>query len=718
MPALVFTAGNDSYTVTAAGNYDLSFLAGADTLTVYGGTFTTAHMGDGNDLATLRVGDASVFGELGNDRFEIYAAGIEADGGAGADIFNIRGAANVTLAGGDGVDRFNFAAAAAGALIHGGLGDDIFAGYDLTTGGTIFGDAGNDSFTGFRAGATLRGGLGNDVYRVNPLSNAIFLELAGEGTDIVQLMRGADYTLPANIERVAVGTYAGSDISSAVLTLNILDNVFTGHGNNETVFGLAGSDRLFGKSGVDSLFGDDGNDLLDGGVGNDILDGGAGNDQLVGRSGDDNMSGGPGNDIYYIDSLTDVVTEAGAQGTDTVRVSISGYALTANVENGVIQSGALPGTQLIGNGLANRLTGNSGPDSLWGEDGNDSLYGGASMDSLNGGAGNDVLNGGLDDDGLHGDAGDDLLIGGPGGDALTDSGGTNTMYGGTGDDLYWVQFGTVTQVIEYAGEGTDIVRSFLANYTLPENVENGRLTHEGALHGNGADNILTTDSGNSLLEGLGGNDTLTGSEFNDTLDGGDGIDALDGQAGDDILHGGEGDDQLSGGYEGSDTLYGGNGEDILGGGDGNDFLYAGDGDDVLDGADGSDVLVGGLGQDLITTGAGGDIVRYEQTFDALFDGSGGVPNDQITDFDTFNDFIWLQGIDADINTTGVQSFHFTGGTWDGTVGDVWLEPDFDVTTDTGYFLFAEVNDDDFADMAIHLILPGGIGSFTGTNLIL
>src|ERR1051325_7500340 len=100
-----FTSGNDTFTVPAGqGTYDLDFLAGDDVLTVKGGTFTTAHMGDGNDVVTLRSGDVSVFGEAGNDRFEIYTSGIEADGGDGADLFNIRAGADAVIHGGVGKD--------------------------------------------------------------------------------------------------------------------------------------------------------------------------------------------------------------------------------------------------------------------------------------------------------------------------------------------------------------------------------------------------------------------------------------------------------------------------------------------------------------------------------------------------------------------------------------------------------------------------------------
>ena len=76
-------------------------------------------------------------------------------------------------------------------------------------------------------------------------------------------------------------------------------------------------------------------------------------------------------------------------GTDTVRSYISSYALTANVENGVV---ALSTTaSLLGNGLANVLTGGTGNNGLNGGSGNDTLVGGAGNDILTGGTGADVF---------------------------------------------------------------------------------------------------------------------------------------------------------------------------------------------------------------------------------------------------------------------------------------------------------------------------------------
>ena len=103
-----FTSGADTYTVNAAGTYDLDMLGGDDRLNVYGGTTVTAHLGLGNDLAILKAALNTIYGDAGADRFDIYAANATVDGGADDDTINVRGGTGVMAHGGLGADRFNF----------------------------------------------------------------------------------------------------------------------------------------------------------------------------------------------------------------------------------------------------------------------------------------------------------------------------------------------------------------------------------------------------------------------------------------------------------------------------------------------------------------------------------------------------------------------------------------------------------------------------------
>ena len=122
------------------------------------------------------------------------------------------------------------------------------------------------------------------------------------------------------------------------------------------------------------------------------------------------MSGGTGNDIYIVDTATDVVTENSGQGNDTVKTGLASYTLGANVENLIYTgAGTFTGT---GNTLANAISGGNANDTIAGGGGNDLLIGNGGNDSLNGNGGDDAIYGGAGNDTLTGEAGDDMLSGG------------------------------------------------------------------------------------------------------------------------------------------------------------------------------------------------------------------------------------------------------------------------------------------------------------------
>lgn len=303
-----------------------------------------------------------------------------------------------------------------------------------------------------------------------------------------------------------------------------------GTSGNNTLSGTAGHDRMVGFAGNDTFRGSAGNDRMDGGTGIDtinystataaikvslattafqaigggqgsdslrfienvigsgfgdtitgnsaanLLKGGAGNDTLNGGSGIDRLEGGTGNDTFIVDHSSDVVIELSGQGTDTVRASAH-YTLSSHVENLTLTgSAALNGT---GNTLANKIIGTSGKN------------------TLKGGAGNDTLDG---------------------------AGGVDLLEGGTGNDTFIVD-NTADVVIEFSGEGTDLVKAAVS-YRLAANIENLTLTGSGKING----------TGNSL------NNVMTGNDAGNTLSGGSGNDTLYGRAGADKLYGGSGKD--------------------------------------------------------------------------------------------------------------------------------------------------------------------------------
>ncbi len=158
--------------------------------------------------------------------------------------------------------------------------------------------------------------------------------------------------------------------------------------------------------------------------------------------------------------------------------------------------------------------------------GNDTITGNASSDTISGGTGNDVLDGGA---------------------------GADFLYGGTGNDIFFVD-NIGDKVIEYAGEGSDLVYSSVS-YTLDVNVENLTLTGTGDINATGNDttNTINGNAGNNIIDGGDGKDFLLGNDGNDLIIGGTGNDTVLGGNGNDTLIGGAGVDQLTGGA-GADTF--------------------------------------------------------------------------------------------------------------------------------------------------------------------
>ncbi|ESQ90622.1 hypothetical protein ABAC460_09035 [Asticcacaulis sp. AC460] len=185
-----------------------------------------------------------------------------------------------------------------------------------------------------------------------------------------------------------------------------------------------------------------------------------------------------------------------------------------------------------------------------------------------------AMYGGEGDDELHGLYGvEDHLYGGAGNDRMSVQGG-NIARGGIGNDTYFVADEGDSTVIEYAGEGIDMVVTTKMAYTLTANVENLRATsigNGGVFYGNGLAN------------------QMFGSKYDEAIYGGAGHDSLDGGSGDDKLYGDSGNDTLIGG-NGADQLYGGTGNDLLDGGSSVDTMSGGAGNDVYI-ADRPDVVI-------------------------------------------------------------------------------------------------------------------------------
>ncbi|HEV8678127.1 MAG TPA: calcium-binding protein, partial [Stellaceae bacterium] len=614
--------------------------------------------GSGNDTLDGGIGADTMIGGSGDDAYIVDNSGDVVNEGTGSDIDTVKTyqlaytlGANVENLTFLGIGAFHGTGNTLNNVIIAGAGND-----------TLAGGAGNDILNGLGGADTMHGDGGNDTYIVDSAGDSVS-EVSGAGTDTIKTTLHA-YALPANFEKL-IFTGTGNFVGTG----NALNNAITGGDGNDTLDGGAGADTMNGGAGYDTYFVDnvgdvvieaaiiDGdtvkttlhsytlgmyvenlifigsgsfvgngnfyNNVITGGGGNDTLYGGGGDDTLNGKSGADTMTGGAGDDIFNVDNFGDVVTENSGGGHDTVKVSISLYALPSWVEDlTYIGTSSLFG---IGNGLANVITG---------------------------GAGNDTLSGG---------GGSDWLDGGSGADSMS---------GGTGHDVYIVDnFGDA--VTENGGEGTDTVRTSILFYGLPDNVENLRYTETGNFigSGNGLDNIITGGPGNDILSGGGGSDTLNGGAGDDVLQGGDDGDSTHNE----VLNGGAGNDTLDGGG-GWNALYGGAGNDtyiirdgtqdmpseyiasgvdtiettlttftlppntgnndfenltfigsgnFTGTGNGlNNVIIGGSGADTLRGGAGSDTLRGGAGADSMVGGTGDDTYHVDNFFDAVTENAG------------------------------------------------------------------------------------------------
>ncbi|MBS4018314.1 MAG: cadherin-like domain-containing protein [Dechloromonas sp.] len=508
-------------------------------------------------------------------------------------------------------------------LILGKNGNNIIKGYGGDD--VIFEDGGNDIIDGGEGNDLIYSGADNDLVMGGTGDDVVY---AGLGNDIVFGGEGHDALFGEGGNDILFGG-AGNDLISGGWG----NDVLSGDDGDDQLFGEAGNDALFGGAGDDELFGMEGNDYLNGGAGNDLLDGGAGADE---------MAGGAGDDIYVVDDADDTVIELANEGNDTVRTTLDGYTLGANVENLTLTGSAdLAGH---GNELDNVLIGNRGNNTLTSGAGNDKLDGGLGADTLIGGTGDDtyvvdnigdtvveLAGEGIDtvkagvsyalaanvenliltgagnidatgnelDNRLTGNAGDNRLDGGAGADV---------MAGGRGNDIYVVdQVGDV--VIENVAEGIDTVISGI-DHALGANVENLTLSGSGDLHGigNELDNVIVGNAGHNVLDGGAGADTLAGGAGDDTY-------VVD-HVGDTVIEVADGGTDsvlasvtytLSANVENL-TLTGSANID----GTGNELanvLIGNTGANHLDGGAGADVMAGGIGDDTYVVDDVGDVVR-------------------------------------------------------------------------------------------------------------
>ncbi len=655
----------------------LNGAAGNDTI-VAGANASTINGGDGNDILKGGAGNDvilgnnhndTIYGNAGNDTITGDDGIDKIYGGDGNDTID-GGIGNDIIYGGNGViSDFNSTLnneSTESDTIHGGVGDDIIhgaGGNDL-----LYGDDGNDTIYAGNGGDTADGGNGNDTL------------YGGIGGDTINGGAGND-----SIH----GEYA------------VTDTV----GSDDVIHGDDGNDIIAGGGGNDVIYGDAGDDDITGGLGNDTIYGGTGNENYM--WGDTGIAGNPtGSDRFVItpryQANTDVIWDFD-NSDQNERVDLSAFNLTTGDfnsriwvvsgvnytvpdSNGVVQTytatdifirdtaGSInfstvfsdPHFQVVT--LINvstlyayqlLLTTHDGP--YWGT---------TAVNSITGSDDNDIIYGSDGDDTLLGRYGQDRLYGGAGNDTLVGSYGVDVLDGGAGNN--WADFSdsfagvvvNLTSAVQNAG--TSIANAAYGDTLI--NLQN--------VYGSQANDSITGDANDNILDGLTGADTLNGgagkdtaeytysasavtvnlttnvnsggdaqgdvlsnienligSNFNDTLTGTSANNTIEGGAGADTINGGAGIDTAS--YAGSTagitvnltltTMQSGgdaqgdmlSGIEHIIGSSFNDTLTALAAGSTLDGGVGSDTLNGGAGNDTLIGGAGADTMNGSGSVDTI-----------------------------------------------------------------------------------------------------
>ncbi len=335
--------------------------AGTDTL-IFNQAFGTNIL----DLAN-QANNTGVFAMGTYTGFEIFQTLIMQDSNGnpfGSGVLNFRGAGHAdqvlaglgadTLFGAGGAD--NLAGNDGNDVLKGGAGADV-----------LRGGAGDDLLVGGLGADRLVGAAGNDTVSYSGSSAGVQVNLSG-GSGVGGDAQDDTF---AGIENIAGSAH---------------NDVLTGNGGANWLFGDRGNDTLTSLGGDDMLKGAGGTDKLIGGAGDDTLLGGGGIDTLLGGNGNDLLVGGPGGDSIF-----------GGTGDDTVSYAASSTGVTVNLAAGTGLGGDAAGDHLaavenvIGSNHDDRLTGDSGANLLDGGSGNDTLVGGAGSDVLRGGPGSDIF---------------------------------------------------------------------------------------------------------------------------------------------------------------------------------------------------------------------------------------------------------------------------------------------------------------------------------------
>ena len=260
----------------------------------------------GGSAAALRGSDASgglsdgmdlfeIISGAGDDSIRVHASNATIDAGAGNDVIDTDGQANVVAGEGDDiVSTYGHSTVDGGAgndhvltydhsTVTGGDGDDYISTYAYSS---VSGGNGNDILTAYDH-STLDGGAGDDSLRAYDHANLS----GGAGNDHIDAYDHA--VVDAGTGNDSVHTYSYATVSAGDGDDYVRTNDYS------VVDGGAGNDAIWVG----------GSSTVTGGAGDDHI-------KVTGDNSTINFAKGDGNDVVRIDN-----------GSDSVDFSISGYSL-------------------------------------------------------------------------------------------------------------------------------------------------------------------------------------------------------------------------------------------------------------------------------------------------------------------------------------------------------------------------------------------------------
>ena len=669
-----------SDTINGAGGFDEinfdSTLVNNLVVDLAAGTATGTH--NGTAFTTQLISIEDVRGTNQADRMSDSSASDRLQGGEGNDTL-ISTAGNDNLNGGNGDDLLDASASTGNDSLQGGNGNDTLRGGD----GQDNMDAGNgndliDASAGSVAaqgnGDFIEPGLGQDTvighsgaWLYGGGTEMSYGDISGVGgLTIVSGLRGVGTAISGdgriNSNFSFINHIGGSqDADRFTGTDEQHDEIFEGHGGNDTIDGGAGFDMVdyryesawtgpglaisanLGAGTVTDTHGDTdrliriehirgttlGDTLDASGVSTSVmLDGHNGDDTILGGADQDTLIGGLGNDV-----LDGSAGGSTVMGGDEIRPGAGNDTITGNATNFAGGEGLfITYADLNGIGGLTIAVGGTGIGTTASGDGSKvdtftyAMFFEGSQDA------DSIIGSALTHrEGFSGQAGNDTIDGRNGWDIVTYE--RESDYGGNRGIVANLATGVVTDTFG----ATDT----LANIEqIDGSVFNDSMTAVGltagiTFDGKQGNDTLTGGNGNDTLVGGRSNDVLTGGLGNDTLVGGTGIDRAiiaDTFANSSIRAGASGALEVVSG-DGTDTFYGVEqlvfvdqtidtngltfpgvtvtgtaGDDDLNGFAGDDDISGLDGDDVMQGYVGNDTMTGGNGSDMIEADSGNDIV--------------------------------------------------------------------------------------------------------------